>query len=324
MNSANSGSGFIQVTWAVPASDGGMALTGYVAKAMVRGTNQVVAECTTIGTSCDLMVSGTEFDFDFAVWSMNRVGMSDSSNMLSPKRPTVSPTPTPSPSGTRTRSSGITNAGAAAVIFDTRRPVYMPNGELPDLNVGTTMAWQNGELVEVNLVAAGTSALQLSAAGGVVLQMQTLHQSGQPMDVSSNGMLQVFHNRTIRIAGSGFAPNSMTTVWLFSDPLKLGEVMTDASGGFNEMFSINSIIPLGSHTIQINGQHPDGSVRTVAMGVSVFGEDFAPVEEVTTDASGPSESESSQALGVIGAVALAFLGGIGVGALTLSQRRRKF
>jgi hypothetical protein len=62
------------------------------------------------------------------------------------------------------------------------------------------------------------------------------------------------------------------------------------------------------------------------MGVSVFGEDFAP-EEVITDASGPTESnsnsDSNQALGVIGAVALAFLGGIGVGALTLSQRRRK-
>jgi hypothetical protein len=70
----------------------------------------------------------------------------------------------------------------------------MPSGELPELNVGTTMAWRNGEFVEVNLVAAGTSALQLSAAGGVVLQMQTLYPSGQPMDVAANGMLQVFHN----------------------------------------------------------------------------------------------------------------------------------
>jgi hypothetical protein len=322
MNAATAGSGFIQVTWAVPASDGGMALTGYVAKAMVRGTNQVVAECTTIGTSCDLMVSGTEFDFDFAVWSMNRVGMSDSSNMLSPKRPTVSPTPTPSPSGPRTRSSGTTNAGAALAIFDTRRPVFMPNGELPELNVGTTMAWQNGQLVEVNLVSTGTSALQLSAAGGVVLQMQTLHLSGQPMDVAANGMLQVFHNRSIRIAGSGFAPNSMATVWLFSDPVKLGEIQADANGGFADLFAIDTSIPLGDHTIQINGQHTDGSVRTVAMGVSVFGEDFAP-EEVITDAVGQTDSDSNQALGVIGAVGLAFLGGIGVGVLMLGQRRRK-
>jgi hypothetical protein len=58
------------------------------------------------------------------------------------------------------------------------------------------------------------------------------------------------------------------------------------------------------------------------MGVSVFGEDFAP-EEVVTDASGPSDSDSNQALGVIGAVGLAFIGGIGVGILMLSQRKRK-
>jgi hypothetical protein len=330
VNTATSSSGYIQVIWAAPASDGGMSITGYVAKAMARGTNQVVAECTTIGTSCDLIVTGTEFDFDFAVWSMNRVGMSESSNVLSPKRPqvsqapvpTITPTPMPSPSATRKRSSGITNAGAAIAIFDARKPMYMPNGELPELNVGKTMAWQNGQLVEVNLVSAGTSALQLSATGGVVLQMQTLHQSGQPMDVAANGMLQVFHNRSIRIAGSGFAPNTTATVWLFSDPVKLGEIETDANGGFAELFAINVAIPLGDHTIQINGQHTDGSVRTVAMGVSVFGEDFAP-EEVITDASGPSNSDSNQALGIIGAVALAFLGGIGVGAITLSQRRKK-
>jgi hypothetical protein len=114
----------------------------------------------------------------------------------------------------------------------------------------------------------------------------------------------------------------MATVWLFSEPVKLGEIQADANGGFADLFDINSSIPLGDHTIQINGQHTDGSVRTVAMGVSVFGEDFAP-EEVITDASAPSESDSNQALGVIGAVALAFLGGIGVGILMLSQRRRK-
>jgi hypothetical protein len=203
----------------------------------------------------------------------------------------------------------------------------MPNGELPELSAGKVMAWQNGEFVEVNLVSAGTSALQLSAAGGVVLQMQTMYQSGQPMDVAANGMLQVFHSHSIRIAGSGFASNSMATVWLFSDPVKLGEVMTDSYGGFNEMFAIDTTIPIGSHTIQINGQHTDGTVRTVAMGVNVMGEDFAPEEDVNTEASGPTESEtnsdSNQALGVIGAVGLAFLGGIVVGILTLSQRKRK-
>jgi hypothetical protein len=148
------------------------------------------------------------------------------------------------------------------------------------------------------------------------------------MDVSATGMLQVYQNRTIRIAGSGFAPNTFATVWMFSEETKLGEIMTDSSGAFAEVFAIGPSIPLGDHTIQINGEHPDGSVRTVAMGVNVMGEDFAPAEEVTTDfgtteAAGPSETDSNQTLGVIGAVALAFLGGIGVGILTLSQRRRK-
>lgn len=70
-------------------------------------------------------------------------------------------------------------------------------------------------------------------------------------------------------------------------------------------------------------KNASGKFDSVAMGVNVMGEDFAPTEEVNNEASGPSESDSNQALGVIGAVALAFLGGIGVGILTLSQRRRK-
>jgi hypothetical protein len=201
--------------------------------------------------------------------------------------------------------------------------MYLPSGAQIELQQGATMAWSNGEQVDVNLVAAGTSVLQLSAGGGVVLQMQSLHLSGQPMDVSATGMLQVYQDRTIRIAGTGFAPNSYATIWIFSKETKLGEVMTDATGSFVQAFPITTDIPLGDHTIQINGEHPDGSVRTVAMGVNVQGEAFAPAEEVTTEASGPTESESDQALGVIGAVALAFLGGIGVGILTLSQRRRK-
>ena len=315
MNTVTVGNGFIHVEWSAPASDGGMALTGYIARAMVRGTDQVAAECTTASTGCDLILTGADYDFDFAVWATNRVGISARSNLWSPPKPA----PTPTPSATRMRTP-VTNAGAAAVIWDARKPMYMPSGDPVELPAGKTMAWRNGEFVEVNLVAAGTSVLQLSAAGGVVLQMQSLQLSGAPMDVSASGLMQVYHNRTIRIAGSGFAPNSIATVWMFSNEIKIGEVMTDANGAFAEVFPIGTNIPLGDHTIQINGEHKDGSVRTVAMGVNVMDEAFAPAEE---EAIAPNSESSNQILGVIGAVGVAFLGGLLVGLLMISQRRRK-
>jgi hypothetical protein len=112
----------------------------------------------------------------------------------------------------------------------------------------------------------------------------------------------------------------MATVWMFSDPIKIGEVMTDGNGAFSEVFSISSEIPFGDHTLQINGEHKDGSVKTVAMGVTVMAEAFAPAEE---EASAPTSENSNQLLGVLGAVGLAFVGGIAVGLLTISQRRRK-
>lgn len=321
MNKVTVGNGFIRVEWSAPASDGGMALTGYIARAFERGTDQIAAECTTADTSCDLILTGSDYDFDFAVWATNRVGSSARSALFSTKKPSPKPTasPTPSPSGTRTKTP-VTNAGAKAVIWDARNPLYLPSGDPVELEAGKSMAWRNGEFVEVNLVAAGTSVLQLSAAGGVVLQLQSLQMSGKPMDVSATGLMQIYHNRTIRIAGSGFAPNSVATVWMFSNEIKIGEVMTDSAGAFAEVFSITQSIPLGDHTIQINGQHDDGSVRTVALGVNVMDEAFAPAEEIVSE---PESNGSNQMLGVIGAVGVAFLGGLLVGLLTISQRRRK-
>ena len=62
---------------------------------------------------------------------------------------------------------------------------------------------------------------------------------------------------------------------------------------------------------------------TVVAEVLVNATAVALLYEVVTEASGASDSDSNQVLGVLGAVGLAFLGGIGVGILMLGQRRRK-
>jgi hypothetical protein len=70
-------------------------------------------------------------------------------------------------------------------------------------------------------------------------------------------------------SGSGFAPNTKVVIWLFSEPHELGSVITDSSGSFEGNLPLPSEIPLGDHTVQLNGLTPNGEARSVSVGVVV-------------------------------------------------------
>jgi hypothetical protein len=71
-------------------------------------------------------------------------------------------------------------------------------------------------------------------------------------------------------AGDGFKPATVVRVWLLSTPRLLGEVTVDSQGKFNTSVLLNSEIPFGNHTLQINGVAKDNVVITLAMGISVI------------------------------------------------------
>jgi hypothetical protein len=87
------------------------------------------------------------------------------------------------------------------------------------------------------------------------------------MDDSGNIILN--KDRFVQFSGSGFAPGSIVKVWLFSDPAEISEVIADASGNFLGEAQLPEGIPVGNHTVQLNGLTEDGQLRSVSLGVVV-------------------------------------------------------
>lgn len=76
----------------------------------------------------------------------------------------------------------------------------------------------------------------------------------------------------LKVNVTGFAPNSVITLWLFSNPIALGEFLTDENGEFATSIVIPDEVTLGEHTLQINGVSTSGELRTLNTSVVVIEE----------------------------------------------------
>ena len=65
-------------------------------------------------------------------------------------------------------------------------------------------------------------------------------------------------------------PGTRADVWLFSDPTLLGTVTIDENGEFTGEFIVDpNMIPVGEHTLQLQGVGEDGYVKAANLGVVV-------------------------------------------------------
>jgi hypothetical protein len=127
--------------------------------------------------------------------------------------------------------------------------------------------------------------------------------------------LSLIRGLASRIRATGFAPNSLITLWLFSTPTKLSEVMTDANGEINLEFTLPDTIATGEHNLQVSGEHSDGSKRDLVMGVSVV-EEKVGVQKTSKAESGPQD-QNQLVFWVLGALLLA---GLSVAAVVIGRR----
>ncbi|WP_203843768.1 fibronectin type III domain-containing protein [Winogradskya humida] len=73
----------------------------------------------------------------------------------------------------------------------------------------------------------------------------------------------------ITVIGTGFAPRSTATVILYSTPITLGTVVTDADGSFSVPVTIPAGLDPGDHTFLASGVNPAGATRQMALPVTV-------------------------------------------------------
>nr|BFE64019.1 hypothetical protein GCM10020063_085450 [Dactylosporangium thailandense] len=73
----------------------------------------------------------------------------------------------------------------------------------------------------------------------------------------------------IVFVGTGFAPHSTVLVTIYSTPIELGRVTTDATGAFQTPITLPQQLAAAQHTVVAQGAAPDGSPRSMALTVTV-------------------------------------------------------
>lgn len=92
---------------------------------------------------------------------------------------------------------------------------------------------------------------------------------GAPLAMNSAGSIVMTTNQLATVEGFGYSPSSKVVIWLFSEPVKLGELQTDARGNFQGSFAMPADLAIGNHTIQVSGVSSLGETKSVLMGVVI-------------------------------------------------------
>jgi hypothetical protein len=125
-----------------------------------------------------------------------------------------------------------------------------------------------GQTQSSRLVIVDSTSAQVVTAAGGVLAVQA-KDGVNLVPVNDLGRVQMIRNNTVETQGSGLAPNSEFAVYLFSEPTLLGIGKTDAQGKFFVSFPVTVDLPIGDHTLQINGKLVNGQASSVSMPVSI-------------------------------------------------------
>ena len=91
---------------------------------------------------------------------------------------------------------------------------------------------------------------------------------GTPLDPSSISIVLV-QGVDATTNGFGFKPGTIARVYLFSTPILLGETLVKADGTFKATFPVSVKIPVGSHTMQVEGIATSGVQRKADVGLLV-------------------------------------------------------
>jgi hypothetical protein len=137
------------------------------------------------------------------------------------------------------------------------------------------------------------------------LAIGATNPDGEPLEIDSSGSIVMSASELATVEGFGYSPSSKVVIWLFSEPIKLGEMQTDSTGNFQGSVAMPADLPAGNHTLQVSGVSSLGETKSVLMGVVI--------KEPQTALAGAID----QALGSVWTYIIA-IGGIGLLILILS------
>ena len=310
---ASGGSG-VFLNWAVDTLPTGLALSPSGATATISGTPSVVGSTNSTITVTDSNNLQASIQLTFSITAPPPPApvndpVIDTTVDLTPTpspspSPSVSPSaspsasPSPSPSGSETatpspsegetpggnddnnggtggNSGGNTGGNGGEPIPDSREPVTTPSGELPKPSSGEGVVIQGGVVEPIKIEVVKSEKVQATFSG-VVLQVAIKTSENDIRSVPQNAGLTGTRGDFISIVGEGYQTGTRVIAWLFSTPIRLGEIEVDANGKCAGDLLIPANIDLRDHTLQINGVKSDSTGFSVALKLVVVDSQNAP------------------------------------------------
>ena len=101
----------------------------------------------------------------------------------------------------------------------------------------------------------------------LAISSTTKFVQGNTADSSARVVIE--KGNTVTTSGTGFKPFSQVDVFVYSTPMWLGAVITDAFGNFTTTLPMPAVLPEGDHTFQAEGLTPDNLERTAAVPITL-------------------------------------------------------
>ncbi|WP_411280875.1 YDG domain-containing protein [Gemmatimonas sp.] len=123
----------------------------------------------------------------------------------------------------------------------------------------------------VTLEVVRDTILRLSD-GTVMLSLRSSDGSGSAIPIDSSRTMQLDQGGRATTEGSGFAPGTYVSVYIYAPngtPILLGTVLVGSDGTFQSTVSIPLSLPPGAYTLQVNGIDRTHTPRSASLGVDV-------------------------------------------------------
>ncbi|MFI5494865.1 fibronectin type III domain-containing protein [Actinoplanes sp. NPDC051859] len=271
------------VIFTPPTDNGGSAITGYEVSTN-NGVNWATVQ-TSVHTNTQRRLSVTGLVngqlYQVRVRAVNGVGPGTASAAA-----TVTPAaPTPAPAAPATApvaTAGISSitvswpAVQGAVNYKAEASPGQAFCQVDAPATSCVLGGVAGTAYTVTVVAIGPGGTSLpSAASNQVTVQEPEPPATVPTDApltltTDKGKLSLaVPSQQIVVIGTGFAPFSTAKVTIYSDPIELGTVTTDANGNFSVPVTVPASLAAGAHTFLAVGVDPNGASRKMALPVTV-------------------------------------------------------
>ncbi|MEY3319522.1 MAG: hypothetical protein RL393_102, partial [Actinomycetota bacterium] len=170
------------------------------------------------------------------------------------------PAPAPVPTPVAPKPTPVVTVPTEPVKDSTGQTVSTTPGENKVIADGKAINFTE-EIVNREVIAIKTSS--------ITLETKALTEEKFTKPLQDGKTLNFFPQEFASFTGDGFKASTVVKVWLLSTPRLLGEVPVDSLGKFNAALLISAEIPIGNHTLQINGVSKDNVVVTLALGITI-------------------------------------------------------